>query len=315
MDFGEVLRRTWEITWKNKGLWILGVLAGCSASGRGSNFQASSSFRGYDFGGREFPGGRIEGMEQLQQFFNRIDETTWIAVALVILGVILVLGVVFLILGVIGQAGLIAGFIQADEGQAITLGEAFNLGIANFWKLLGIRVIVWVIGLVVGITVAIGIIVLAVGTLGIGLICLLPLICLLIPLAWGVDAYIILSMVSAVEEGLGVFDAFRKAWETLRANLGPVIIMALILILGGGILSAILGIPFVAVVVPAVLGFVAGTDTAVVSGLAISGLCLALAIPVFILLTGVLTTYTTGAWTLTYRRLTGKAGVVAAPAA
>ena len=323
MDFGAVLKKAWEITWKNKGLWILGILAGCSASGRGNNGQAASGFRGYNFGGGELPGGRLpegqfQGPPELERFFSRIDEGTWIAVALAVLGVILVLALVFLVLGVIGQGGLIAGFARADEGQAVAVGEAFNLGMQNFWKLLGIRVVVWLIGLVVGITVAIGLVAVAIGTLGIGLLILLPLICVLaivlIPLAWGVDAYIILAMVAAVEEGVGVFDAFRKAWETVRANLGPVIVMALILILGGGIFSAVLGVPFIGVVVPAILGFALGSETSIYSGLAVSGLCLVVAIPIFIVLIGVLTTYTTGAWTLTYRRLIGKAGA-AAPAA
>jgi len=250
----------------------------------------------------------------LERFFSRIDEGTWIAVALVILGVILVLALVALVLGVIGQGGLIAGFARADEGQTVALGEAFNLGMQNFWKLLGIRVVTWAAGLIVGITVAIGVVAVAIGTLGIGLLCLIPLVCLLIPLAWGLDAYIILTMVAAVEEGLGVFDAFRKAWDLVRPNLGPVIVMALILILGGGILSAVLGVPFIGVVVPAILGFALGSETSIYSGLAVSGLCLVVAIPIFIVLIGVLTTYTTGAWTLTYRRLTGKAGG-AAPAA
>jgi len=319
MDFGAVLKKAWEITWKNKGLWILGILAGCSASGRGNNGQAASGFRGYNFGGGELPGGRqpegqFQGLPELERFFSRIDEGTWIAVALVILGVILVLALVALVLGVIGQGGLIAGFARADEGQTVALGEAFNLGMQNFWKLLGIRVVTWAAGLIVGITVAIGVVAVAIGTLGIGLLCLIPLVCLLIPLAWGLDAYIILTMVAAVEEGLGVLDAFRKAWELVRANLGPVIVMALILILGGGILSAVLGVPFIGVVVPAILGFALGSETSIYSGLAVSGLCLVVAIPIFIVLIGVLTTYTTGAWTLTYRRLTGKAGG-AAPAA
>ena len=313
MDFGAVLKKAWEITWKNKGLWILGILAGCSASGRGNNGQAASGFRGYNFGGGQLPEGQFQGLPELERFFSRVDEGTWIAVALAVLGVILVLALVFLVLGVIGQGGLIAGFAGADDGHSIALGEAFNLGMQNFWKLLGIRVVVWAAGLIVGITVAIGVVAVAIGTLGIGLLCLIPLICLLIPLAWGVDAYIILAMVAAVEEGIGVFDAFRKAWEIVRANLGPVIVMALILILGGGILSAVLGIPFIGVVVPAILGFALGSETSIYSGLAISGLCLVVAIPIFIVLIGVLTTYTTGAWTLTYRRLTGKEGA-AAPA-
>jgi len=318
MDFAAVLKKAWEVTWKNKGFWILGILAGCSASGRGNNGQAASGFRGYDFGGGQPPGGRLpegqfQGLPELERFFSRVDEGTWIAIALVILGVILVLGLVSLVLGVIGQAGLIAGFARADDGQSIALGEAFNLGMQNFWKVLGIRAVVWAAGLILGITVAIGVVAVAIGTLGIGLLCLIPLVCLLIPLAWGVDAYIILAMVAAVEEGIGVFDAFRKAWEILRANLGPVIVMALILILGGGILSAVLGVPFIGVVVPAILGFALGSETSIYSGLAVSGLCLVVAIPIFIVLIGVLTTYTTGAWTLTYRRLTGKAGA-AAPA-
>jgi hypothetical protein len=87
--------------------------------------------------------------------------------------------------------------------------------------------------------------------------------------------------------------------------------MALILILGGGILSAVLGVPFIGVVVPAILGFALGSETSIYSGLAVTGLCLVVAIPLFMVLSGVLTTYTTGAWALTYRRLTGKAGAAA----
>ena len=240
MDFAAVLKKAWEVTWKNKGFWILGILAGCSASGRGNNGQAASGFRGYDFGGGQPPGGRLpegqfQGLPELERFFSRVDEGTWIAVALAVLGVILVPALVFLVLGVIGQGGVIAGFSRADEGQAV-----------------------------------------------------------------------------AVEDGIGVFDAFRKAWEILRANLGPVIVMALILILGGGILSAVLGVPFIGVALPAILGFALDSETSIYSGLAVSGLCLVAAIPIFTVLIGVLTTYTTGAWTLTYRRLTGKAGAAAA---
>jgi hypothetical protein len=320
MDFAEVLKKTWEITWKNKGLWILGILAGCSASGRGNNGQAASGFRGYNFGGGRpsqggIPEGQFEGLRELERFFSQIDEGTWIAVALAVVGVILVLALVFLVLGVIGQGGLIAAFARADEGQAVGFSESFGLGMQHFGKLLGIRLTVWVIGLVVGIIAAVAFVAVAIGTLGIGLLCLLPLICLLIPLAWGVDAYIILTMVAAVQEALGVFEAFRKAWQVARANLAPVIVMALILILGGGILTAVLSLPFVGVAIPAIVGFAVGTDTSLYSGLAVTGLCLVVAIPIFILLSGVLTTYATGAWTLTYRRLIGKAASAAPTAA
>ena len=56
MDYGEVLRKTWNISWRNKGLWILGILAGCSASGRGNFGTWSSGARGYSFDSSEFRG-------------------------------------------------------------------------------------------------------------------------------------------------------------------------------------------------------------------------------------------------------------------
>ncbi len=67
---------------------------------------------------------------------------------------------VFLVLGVIGQGGLIAGFSHADEGADVSLGEAFSLGIQSFWKLLGIRFTVWIIGLIIGFVLLVGVIVL-----------------------------------------------------------------------------------------------------------------------------------------------------------
>jgi hypothetical protein len=313
MDIGSVLTRAWNITWKYKVLWLLGILAGCSASGRGSGGQFPSGFRGYNFGSGDFQPPGVQGppAEGMQQFIDRLSEGAWIPIVIGLILLLIFVSLVFLVLGVLGQAGLIAAFGRADDGNDITLGEAFRLGGEHFWRLLGIRVTVWVATLIIGIVAAVAIVLLTVGTLGIGLICLIPLLCLLIPVGIAVDAYIVLTMVAAVEEGVGVFESFSKAWVLIQKNLGSVLVMAIILVVGGGIVSAILFLPFAAVVVPAIVGGITGNDTALVSGLAISGLCLVIAIPVVIVLSGVLTTYITGVWTLTYRRLTGKPGAAA----
>lgn len=227
---------------------------------------------------------------------------------LAIFCVVLVLSLFFLALGVIGQGGLIAGYAKADEGARVTLSEAFNDGLQFFWRLLGIRAVFWLAGLVIGMVLMLGAVGFGIITLGIGLICLIPLICLLIPLALAVDAYVMLTMVAAIEDDKPVMEAFGRSWEVVRDNLGPVIVMVLILIVGGMIAGTILFLPFVVVVVPALSGLIVGSDLAVGGGLALSALCLVAAIPLAIALNGVLTTFITGAWTLTYRRLTGKAG-------
>jgi hypothetical protein len=309
MDYGAVLSRAWRIGWKNKGLWILGILAGCSASGRGGGSQSTSGFQGYQYDYNEFDGFQFRELERLLGI--RIAEEAVVLFVLGLLCIALVIGLAVLVLGVIGQGGLIAGYGQADDGKEVSFSEAFGLGLQNFWKLLGIRIVFWLAGMIVIIVVVLGAVFFGIITLGIGLICLIPLICLLIPLAIAVDAYVVLTMVASVEEQLGVFDSFGRSWSVIRENFGPALVMTLILIIGGGILSFIVFLPFASIAVPAITGFVLGTDVAIGSGLAISALCLVGAIPLILIVNGVLTTFITGSWTLTYRRLTGKAGAEA----
>jgi len=88
------------------------------------------------------------------------------------------------------------------------------------------------------------------------------------------------------------------------------------LILGSAIIGLLLAAPFILILIPVGTAFALGTQTAMNSGLIVGGICLVLYIPVVILLNGVLQTYVFGAWTLTFRRLTGRAGLapVAIPA-
>lgn len=304
MDFGAVLSKTWNISWRNKGLWILGILAGCSASGRG-NFGNSSS--GINFSTGSVPDFGQPGTDQFFRDLN-FQEEALIPIILALTCALLLVAVVFFVLGIIGQAGLIAGFKRADEGVDVSFSEAFSEGTQYFWRLLGIRVVFLVAAIVLVLVFGIGILLFGIVTFGIGLLCLIPLICLLIPVAMGVDGYVILTMVAAVEEDVGVFESFGRSWTVFKENLGSVIVMILILILGVGILGFIVVLPFIAVAVPAITGVVIGTDLALVSGISLTLLCASLAVPLLIVFNGLLTTFTTGAWTLTYRRLNGKMG-------
>ncbi len=50
-NFGEVLTRAWQITWKYKVLWIFGILASCSRGGGGGSSGGSSVSGGSDGNG------------------------------------------------------------------------------------------------------------------------------------------------------------------------------------------------------------------------------------------------------------------------
>ncbi len=220
-----------------------------------------------------------------------------------------------LALGVIGQGGLIAGFNQAENNGTVTLGEAFRIGKANFWRLVGVRIVFWLGGILLAIALIAVVAMIAIGTMGIGLLCLLPLLCLLIPAGALVGVYVMLTQVALVTEGLGVSESFRRSWEVLKQNLGPIIVIGLILLFGSLVIGLVMALPLIAAVLPAAAGLAFGTDQSTTSGLVTAGLCLVVYLPLMIVANGILQTYVTGVWTLSFRQWTGRAkGILAIPA-
>ncbi|MGD8621864.1 MAG: hypothetical protein PVH60_07930 [Anaerolineales bacterium] len=295
MDFGGILTRAWEITWKHKGLWVLGILAGCASGGGGGGGRGGSSMN-YSFTSDEFP--------ELQRTFEALPEGTWIAIALglICLGLFLVL--LFWALGALGQSGLIASFKTAEEGGDVTLSSAFQGGAQFFWKILIIQVIVGVATLIlIG-----GLLLFGIGgtvlTFGLGLLCLLPLICLLIPLAIVIGVYTTFTKVALIVEDLDIFTAFSRAWEVIRANVGDVIVMSLILLIGGGVISFLIALPFILVALPVILGLILDTNISMTFGIVGGIVCTVAYLPILIVLNGILQTFLHGSWTLTYLRLT-----------
>ncbi len=307
MDYANVLRRSWEITWRYKGLWVLGILASCASGGGGGSGGGGNTGFSTDSGNGLPP--------QVEQFFRGVPEEWIVAAVVLIVLLALLVALIAFVVGVLGQGGLIAGFRHADDGNPVTLAEAFRMGLPHFWRLLAIQLIIGLALLVVILVVAGGAILTALATFGIGLICLIPLICVLIPLAIGVSVYTVLAKVAVVVDSLDVFAALRKAWEVLRANLGPMALMAVILLLGGGLIGALLAAPFLVVVLPVLGGLAFGTDEALFTGIGLAALCFVLYLPVLIVLDGILQTFIHGAWTITYRRLTGAAGAASLAAA
>jgi membrane-anchored glycerophosphoryl diester phosphodiesterase (GDPDase) len=302
MDYGWVLKRAWEITWKFKGLWVLGILASCSSGGGGGGGGGGSSGARTQIGPDSDP-----RFLEIQRWIESIPPETWIVIAIVVAAVILVLGLVFLVLGVIGQGGLIAGFNQVEDSGTVTLAEAFRLGTANFWRLLGVRIVFWLAGVLLAIALVVAAILVAIGTLGIGLLCLVPLLCVLIPVGAIVGVYVTLTQVALVTEHLTVGDAFRRSWQVLKENLGPVIVIGLIVLFGSLIIGLLLALPLIAAVLPVALVLALGGDQATTTGLVMAGLCLVVYLPVMIVANGALQTYVSGVWTLAYRQWTGRA--------
>jgi hypothetical protein len=306
-NFGEVLTRAWEIVWKHRVLWIFGILASCGRGGGGGNGGGGGGGNG---GGS---GANPNLPPQIMQWFQWIEDnlTTFLILFCV---AILLIWLITIAIGTIGKIGLIRGTAQVDGGaQSLIFGQLFSEGTPYFGRIFGLSVLlilpVFVIAMIVAVLVLMGVIASQGDTTALGLAGTAPLaiccICLLIPVI------IVASMIFAqaeravVLEDMGLMPALARGWDVFRTNLGPIILMAIIL----GVLSLVAGfifaLPVFIIVFPAAVAYAIG-NAQNSTPLILGAVCFCLYLPILLLLNGILVAYTESAWTLTYMRLTRK---------
>lgn len=298
MDFGYVLKRAWQIVWRFKILWLFGILASCGQAANSAGSNSSYQFSGAD----------TNTTMQIERYFNQLGTAEIAVLAGIGLLALLVVIILAILFSTVGRIGLIRGTMKAEEGaQRLTFGELWRDGMAYFWRVFGMNLLIGVIiFLVVMITIVISAILTGV-TLGIFLVCLIPLMCLLIPVGWAVYVVIEQANVALVVENLGITQAISRGWQVVWKNLGSMIVMSLVLILVVGLIGGLLiGLPFLVVAAPVFIGYATGTTEAIWNGWIISGLCFLGYLPFLLLLSGILKAYTASAWTLTFTNLTHK---------
>jgi hypothetical protein len=309
MNYGEVLSRAWQITWKYKILWLFGLLASCSAGGPNNtssysidNPQELENIQNY------LPRGLQPYGDQIERFFASIPEEQ-----LVFLGIMgACLAFFFVLLGImfttVGRIGLIKGTYQAEQGaSSLSLSTLFSDSLPYFWRMLGLSLVLMFLFIVVGGGLALVFTTFTVLTIGIALVCLIPIICLLIPAAWVLSVVIEQANVALVVEDLGIFEALSRGWEVFKENLGEMIVMGLILLFGVGLLGGFLvALPMMLPAAPVAFGFVSGTETGMRSGLLVAAALFLFALPFVWLLSGILQTFTQASWALTFLRLRDK---------
>ncbi len=294
-NFGEVLTRAWQIIWKHKVLWIFGILASCARGGGGGSSGGGGN-SGYQTGSGDnpFSGDKIERV--MNQVGTFLENNWWIIIA-VIVGIFL-LSFVFYFLGMMGRIALIKGVAQADkDAESLSFGELWAESMPFFWRVFGLNFLIGLAFLVLFIP----LVLFGIVTAGIGFLCLIPLLCIMVPLSWAVMAIIEQAQNAIVLEDLNMLDGFKRGWEIVKANTVPIIIMMLILGIGSGIIGVIIALPIIIAVVPAFIGIAVSQQT--LTPFYIAAACCVAYFPVLLFFNGVLTAYIQASWTLTYLRL------------
>jgi hypothetical protein len=122
LDYIQILKNAWNITWKNKFLWWFGFFIAISGG--------ASSFRFNSFGSSESEEELSpEIIDSLNQYWSLYKE--WIMVGIVILFLI---AIAFYILSIIGRSGLIGSLIEINKDNKINFSVGFKKGRRLFWS-------------------------------------------------------------------------------------------------------------------------------------------------------------------------------------
>jgi hypothetical protein len=306
MNYGDLIGDAFRITLRNRFLWFFGFFAG----GTGLNYSGNIPSQVGNFNSNDFQSSSTSlSTMQLGQGIG----SAALIVGIVI--VVLILVLFFIIMSIISQGALTDSVAAIDRGEGRRFGSAFRTGMGNFWRVLGYIVVFFLVGigllLVIGIPVAlvIGGTFAATESVGaritvavvVGILAVLLLIVIFIPLTI-IAQYALRDVVVRRERVLG---SVGSGYGLFRRNIGRSLLLWLIH-LG---LSIGIGIAFILVLlivglvlaIPAIALAVAGfSKVAIVAGV----IALVILIPLLLVATGAIGTFSHAYWTLAYLRLT-----------
>lgn len=230
MDYGRLLVRSWQLTWRHKLLWPLGlILAMGSVATAVLRFTYLPQLTQY-LGDPS----RIA----LDSLIGSEPYWTWLLGGT---AVFLILSLVSWLVWAVAQGAVISAVLDAETGQPVSWRRALNGGTALLGRFIAIDAIVFfplflllllLMLLATGLMLAFTWQMMQTGSmesaavwLAVGMACLLPLSCLLLPLGALTSIFRTLAFRETGVRPGKVRDAIRRTWQVLRRQWGAVLVV------------------------------------------------------------------------------------------
>jgi len=249
MDYFKIVKESFDIWWKNKYLWILGIIAAIFSSGNStsSNFSTNS----------------------IDSKTLGLDKFEMSPLVIVVILVLALIGLVLMLLGIYlksrADASIISSIPLIEKGTTLGFRKSWGLSSSKWIKLFLLNLFISIpILILVVLFISIALIMLVTSqsavpsALILTLACIgFPLICLII--LYSIVTRIIYTFASriAVLNNGGVWDSIKKGWDFITKNLSNIVIFWLINIAIGvvtGTAMAIIGFlvftPMLLIIVP-----------------------------------------------------------------
>jgi hypothetical protein len=308
VNYGDLIRDAFRISWRNKFLWFFGFFAG----GTGTNFLGNVPSGGGNFDGGDFEQSGVSGLAA--QVRPGIFGNAALIVALVVVAVVIFL--LFIAMTLISQGTLTESVAAIDRGEGRRFSSGWRAGLRNFWRVLGYYVVFFLIALGLLVAIGIPIALLIGGTFAVtesisaritvavlaGLLGILLLIVVFVPFSI-IAQYSLREIVVRRE---GVFASVGGGYRVFRRNIGRSLLVWLINLglgigVGIAVLIALLLVGLVLFLPTIILAFAEYATAAVVAGV-VAGVIL---LPLLLAVSGATGAFFHSYWTLAYLRLTG----------
>lgn len=154
IDYGKIIKRSWNITWNNKWLWVMGlVLAAFGGAGSSGGSGSGSSGASSTPGPSATPGPAFNTVKDqtthvlgqatnaISDWFASIPVQNWILFALLALIFVIFTSTVIWVIKEWANGALIFGLDEADKGNPVTLKSVSPKGISKIKDLVLFRLI------------------------------------------------------------------------------------------------------------------------------------------------------------------------------
>jgi hypothetical protein len=317
MDYITILKEAWNTTWRYKALWVLGLFTAGSATVSSVNWQTDSQdFRTTGHGDWEgfgqFESDMREVGLEIERFFETTDVAEWLPWLLLGIGVLVLIGLAFWVIGIAAKGGLVAQTREALAEREVSARAGWRMGFRRWGRVFLVGLILALPLILAGGVIA-GMVAAAVamlaaaggealpGVLGLGLFAPIGgLLFVVLSVAIGMLREV--AYRHAVLEDLPALDAVRASWEDLKGRRGVATMWLVMLVVGIGaaIAAGIVMVPVLIITAVVTGAFYMGAG---LPGLWVLVPLLLLAIAVGWLLKGVYAAFSNTAWTGFFERM------------
>lgn len=287
LDFGNLIKRSFEIAWRYKTLWIFGLFTGAGSNSFNTDLE---DWKG-DFGDDRYRLDELGPWGNYLSEWNLPDEIVPAVEGGLVLW-ILALILLFFICYLIAQPAIIDGVNKITRGGQYRLGTSFSRGVDFFWRFFGITLV----EIFVGLAMVAAIVILAIVLTPFSLLLTLPAALVVFFFVFHVFSLAEVAMV-ARDSVLG--DAIGEGYSLVMRNKANCFIMTLVLFglgIGFAIIIAVAGFMFF-LPVNILVGIVAGNIVASVL------LAIFIGLPISIVLGGYTGTFFNALYVQFYFRL------------